>query len=306
MATDDLVLVIGYPERLQADHEALVEAAHQAGFVTDLVAPSRISLSIGGGQPTEVLIDGAPCQPAVALPRGVNRPWPLVRQFLEVWSAAGTVIVPGLDAADRVADKVRTARVLAAAGIPIIATVAVIPGSGVAIEPNHPHGQIIVKPARGSKARGVEVHDTLADTVASLRVMRPLIDDVVDHQVVQSLATSAGTDYRVIVARTEPGDAPPRTIAITRRHAPAGTIITNRAGSTTEDVDPTTIPEIAYLAEAAAMALGLDFGGIDIIEHEGEPVVLEANAWPGLAPEHRGRQLADALIAVARRALGLA
>ncbi|MEI2421046.1 hypothetical protein V6O07_12300, partial [Arthrospira platensis SPKY2] len=129
-----------------------------------------------------------------------------------------------------------------------------------------------------------------------------LVDDVVDHQVIQPLATGAGTDYRVIVARTGAGTAPPRTIAVTRRQAPAGTIITNRAGSSTTDVDPAGVPDIARLAETAAAALGLDFGGIDIIEHHGEPVVLEANAWPGLAPEHRGQQLANALIAVAHRA----
>jgi len=51
----------------------------------------------------------------------------------------------------------------------------------------------------------------------------------------------------------------------------------------------------------AARALGLCFAGVDIIEHEGQMVVLEVNAWPGLAPDQRGTSLADALLDAALR-----
>lgn len=296
MARPTLVIV-GYTERLAADHEVLTAAARAAGYETELVDPSR--LAIDATHPATVTLDGTPFTPAVALPRGVNRPWPMISAVFEIWAAAGTVVVPGVAAATVAADKLATARVLAAVGVPVLPTIGVVPGAGVAITGADALATrpVVVKPARGSKARGVEIHDDLASALDSLRRGRALVDDQVDHQVVQPLATGAGVDHRVIVAAV---DDTWRTIAITRRAAPAGTLITN-VGGTVTDVDPADAPEIAAVAEAAARVLGLEFAGIDVIDHHGQPVVLEANAWPGLAPEARGTGLADALMAVVDR-----
>lgn len=297
MARPTLVIV-GYTERLAADHEVLTAAARAAGYETELVDPSR--LAIDATHPATVTLDGAPFTPAVALPRGVNRPWPMISAVLEIWEAAGTVVVPAVTAATVAADKLATARVLATVGVPVLPTIGVVPGDGVTIMGAEAlaTGPVVVKPARGSKARGVEIHDDVASALDSLRRGRPLVDDQVDHQVVQPLATGAGVDHRVIVAAD--ADDTWRTIAITRRAAPAGTLITN-VGGTVTDVDPADAPEISAVAEAAARALGLEFAGIDVIDHLGQPVVLEANAWPGLAPEARGTGLADALMAVVDR-----
>lgn len=58
----------------------------------------------------------------------------------------------------------------------------------------------------------------------------------------------------------------------------------------------TDIPDVIDVATQAARALGLVFGGVDVIVHNGRAVVLEVNAWPGLAVQHRGDTLARALV----------
>ena len=90
---------------------------------------------------------------------------------------------------------------------------------------------------------------------------------------------------------------------MTRRHGAPGAITTNTRGSTVVDVDDpwSEAPEVARVAVEACTALGLEFGGIDVIGHEGRAVVLEANAWPGLAIHVRGPHLARALVRSAMR-----
>jgi len=285
-------MIIGYPERLVADHRALLDAAQAAGYDTVLVAPSRLALVVDD-EGERVLVDGLPRRPAAVLPRGVNRPWPLLRQILEVWATQGVLVVPNMAAADLCADKVATTRVLAAAGVPVLPTVAVVPGSGVSLTPLDGRGALVAKPARASKAAGVERFDHRAAAEAVLGAQRQLVAGMVDHHVVQPLATGAGIDYRVVVATG-------RAVAVTERRAPADDFVTNRPGAVVTDIDDPgrEVPDVVEVAVAAAQALGLEFGGVDVIRHEGRAVVLEVNAWPGLAATVRNDQLARSLVAV--------
>ncbi len=291
------LLVIGYPERLGDDHAVLLEAATQSGASAELVAPSRLTLMIEPGQHPRVLLDGAPLpgRDLVILPRGVNRAWPLIRQICAVLTDAGARVVPGITAIDACADKVATTRILAAAGVPVLSTAAVVAGDG--ISPDSfvlPDSEIVIKPARGSKARGVERHPNIADAAASLHAGRALIDKMVDHQIVQPLASTAGVDYRVVVAEDQ-------VVSITRRRSLGHSFLTNRGEIEFTDLESSAEPAIAETGRLAAQALDLEFGGIDVIEHDGHAVVLEANAWPGLAPEALGNRLAMALVRTALR-----
>ncbi len=306
MRTARQLLVIGYPSRLLADHRALLAAAGAAGFEAELVSPSRLGLEVS---PTgeQVVLDGlAPLPdqnplpdrgvlPEVVLPRGVNRPWPLLRQVLACWQRAGVRVVPDVAAAEFCADKLVTTRALVAAGVPVLPTVGVAPGPGVVLPGGIGTGELVAKPARASKAAGVERYSDPASAQAALGTTRSLLAGLVDHHVVQPLATGAGTDYRVIVARVGHRVLVP---AVTRRHASAGGFVTD---GEVEDVhDPwRDVPEVVEVATRAVLALGLAFGGVDVIEHEGRAVVLEVNAWPGLAAEVRGWQLAEVLVEVA-------
>lgn len=291
------LVVIGYPDRLIADHRALLESAGIAGFRVELVSPSAISVQLDE-LGSRVLVHGDDIVPDVVLPRGVNRPWPFVSQVLEIWEDRGVTVLPSRAAADRCADKLTTTRVLVEAGVPVLPTVGLAPGPENTITglENTP---TVAKPSRASKGRGVEQFDSPADVQSSLRHSRPLQAGMVDHHVVQPKASGAGIDYRVVVAGFGNDH---RIVAVTRRVAPPGDFVTNRPGSIVEDVhEPElVVPDICRVAREATRALGLSFGGVDVIEHHGRPVVLEVNAWPGLAAEKRGRQIADALVDVAR------
>lgn len=294
------LLIVGYEDRLVADHRALLDAARLEGFRAELVDPSRLAIDIGADG-AMVLVDGAPRTPAVALPRGVNRPWPFVRQVLDVWVGYGTRVVPSVAAADLCADKLATARVLADHGIPMLPTLGVLAGAGAVLTDAGGTDPVlddvlVTKPARASKGRGVRAASR-DDVLAGLRTRLPLVDGVVDHQIVQPRADEWGVDHRVVVASGE-------VVAMTRRHGAPGAITTNTRGATVVDVtDPwAEAPEVAQVAVDACAALGLEFGGIDVIGHRGRAVVLEANAWPGLAAHVRGNQIAHALVRCAARA----
>jgi len=225
-------------------------------------------------------------------------------QVLEQWGADGARIVPDVRAASLCADKVTCTSVLVSNGVPAMPTVSVVPGVGVNLsggESLFGSRPVVVKPARASKGRGVTKFDTWLDAEVALSSTVPLIAGMVDHQVVQPLATGAGCDFRVVVAERGRGH---EVVALTRRRAPTNEFVTNAPGALVEDVDMTSLDaeRIAAPAVLAARALGLCFAGVDVIEHEGKMVVLEVNAWPGLAPEQRGTSLADALLDAALRA----
>jgi ribosomal protein S6--L-glutamate ligase len=289
-------VVVGYPQRLVADHRALLAAAADAGLAAELVDPSRLGLAVVDGR-VQGLVDGEPRTPAAVLPRGVNRPWPFVRQVCTAWARAGAVVLPTVAAADRCADKLETLGRLAERGVPVMPAVGVLPGPGTALGPLAATPVLVTKPARASKGRGVSAADA-ATTHDHLRTVLPLVDGHADHQVVQPRASGWGVDHRVVVADGT-------VVAMTRRTAPPGGLVTNAPEARVEDVvDPAgDEPEVAAVALAAAAALDLEFGGIDVIVDAGRAVVLEANAWPGLAAHVRGPAVARVLVGLVRRAL---
>ena len=297
----DLV-ILGYSERLTDDHNAILSVAREFGLETELVTPSRVSLHIDEtGE--HVRVDGQRFVPRAVVPRGINRPWPMLKQILECWYSDGARIVPSITAADICADKITTSRALSRAGVPVLPTIGIVPGGDVDIHTLQPFSgsEVLTKPARGSKARGVTRFTNTLDAREYLAQTLGLLDGVADHQVVQPVASSAGVDYRVVVA----GAIHPRVVAVTRRIAPHDDFITNRPHATVEDCDAyiDQIPDVADVAIRAAQALDLVFGGVDVIVHNGRAAVLEVNAWPGLAVRHRGDALARALVTEVMTAL---
>jgi glutathione synthase/RimK-type ligase-like ATP-grasp enzyme len=291
------VVVVGYADRLRADHDVLLHAAQVRGIDARLVSPSELSLVTESGRQW-VSVAGERVIPDAVLPRGVNRPWVLMQKVLEQWARDGARIVPDVNAASLCADKVACTSLLMTNEVPILPTLSVVPGVGVnlsggeAIFGSRP---VVVKPARASKGRGVMRFDTWQDAETALSSTVPLVAGMVDHHVVQPLATGAGCDFRAVVVERNHGY---EVVALTRRCAPRNEFVTNAPGSQVEDIDATSLEgkQIASVAVLAARALGLCFAGVDIIEHEGQMVVLEVNAWPGLAPDQRGTSLADALL----------
>jgi ribosomal protein S6--L-glutamate ligase len=136
-----------------------------------------------------------------------------------------------------------------------------------------PERALVVKPSFGSGGRDVVTYETRDAAVRALREITRQAHGSIEHHVVQPQATGARRDYRVVVANG-------KAVAGTQRTAGPGRFTTN---GTSSSITPYRSAEIDEIAVAAATAIGLEFTGIDVIEHDGNMVVLEANAWPGLS-----------------------
>jgi ribosomal protein S6--L-glutamate ligase len=96
-----------------------------------------------------------------------------------------------------------------------------------------------------------------------------------------------------------------RVAAGVRRRASSGRFVTNAGrGATLSPFAPSA--RLERLAVAAARAMGLDYAGVDVIETERGPTVLEVNGaprWRALL-EATGRDMADAIVALAASRAG--
>lgn len=290
MTTPDLV-VLGYEQR-RHDHDPIIDAARRRGLTTELWNPGHLSVDVGGPVTECVRHEGVVAVPRYVLPRAVNRVLPFVAHVLDAWERLGVRTVPSASSALVCADKLATARALAAAGVPTVMSVGLLEGPDA-----HPEllagidgDALVTKPAFGSRGRGVTAY-AARDLAAADLVVAPDTDDHrIEHRVVQPRATSFGRDYRVIVAAGE-------VVACAQRTAAPGQFITNGSGARVMPYRHTAAENVAL---AAAHTLGLEFTGIDVIEHRGQMMVLEANAWPGLTVTSRvcGVDLAEVLLEV--------
>jgi RimK family alpha-L-glutamate ligase len=172
-------------------------------------------------------------------------------------------------------DKRRTAKVLAAAGLPHPATQVVRRADAeVDLEP-----PFVVKPPFGSWGEDVLL---CPDRRALARCLRDLRDRPwfqATGAIVQELVPPIGHDLRLVVAGR-------RVVGAVERVAPAGEWRTNVAlGGIRRPVVPP--PRACDLAVAAATALGIDLVGVDLLPvGAGEYVVIELNAAVEFTPEY--------------------
>jgi RimK family alpha-L-glutamate ligase len=162
-------------------------------------------------------------------------------------------------------DKLRTARALAAAGVPHPRTAHVLPGQPVPIEP-----PLVLKPRFGSW--GVDVVRCLdeEDVARTLSTISERTWFRRQGAIAQELVPPAGYDVRVLVA----GGV---VVGSVRRIAGPGEWRNNISlGGTRRPSLPE--PDVVGLALAAVDALGGDFFGVDLLPVAGGAIVLEVNA----------------------------
>jgi RimK family alpha-L-glutamate ligase len=172
-------------------------------------------------------------------------------------------------------DKRRTAKALAAAGLPHPATQVVRRADAeVDLEP-----PFVVKPPFGSWGEDVVLCPDRASLTACLHGLRDRPWFGVTGAVVQKLVPPIGHDLRLVVAGR-------RVVGAVERVAPAGEWRTNVAlGGIRRPLVPP--PRACDLAVAAVAALGIDLAGVDLLPvGAGEYVVLELNAAVDFTPEY--------------------
>ena len=271
----------------------ILEAAKARGFRTRVIDVLRCDLVLGPQNP-RLFHKGKEVRGlAVALPRigasvtvvGLS----VVRQL----EAMGVPLVNGASAIARSRDKLAALQQLAAAGVGIPRTV-LARGKGEVRELVAQVGGLpaILKLIQGTQGVGVMIAHSEAEVTSILGTLWDLGQEILLQEFV---AESGGRDVRALVV----GE---RVAGAMRREARKGEFRSNlhRGGSGS----PVQLPaEYAQAAVRAAQVLGLGVAGVDLLESEGGPKVMEVNSSPGFEGLERatGLDIAGEIVEYAAR-----
>lgn len=193
--------------------------------------------------------------------------------------AAGAVIVNSYPVSIMLRDKIVTSRLLQAAGVPAPDTY--VAADPLELAPLLDDGPLVVKPYRGSRGVGVRV----VHAPAELRDVRAGTEPVF----AQRHLAHEGRDRKLYAIGTE--------LFGVKRVWPA---------TTHEDKLGEAFPlsgELADLMRRCQRAFGVDILGVDVVESEGSPYVVDASSFPGFkgVPDAPSR-LSKYILAAAERA----
>jgi ribosomal protein S6--L-glutamate ligase len=247
----------------------LVTAEGQArGYSVVLVRPASLGWACGAN---ECHLLGHPRPRLVFARLGSSAPecdlYPV-----RVLEAAGIPVLNRYNALRLCRDKAQTYLQLKMAGVPFPDTMW-LAGSWTREQVEEhcgppPH---IVKLASGSQGQGVVLSESWRSLSSLVEAFRALGAPVL---VQRFLAEAAGRDTRVLVIG---GKA--RGAALRQAQSPGEFRSNLHLGGAARVVEPT--PRQVQVAEAAVACLGLDVAGVDLLESQAGPVVVEVNGSPG-------------------------
>ena len=264
---------IGILSRGPQNHStlSLSEAARNAGHIAGVLDPFGFYLHVGGTQ-NRITYHGKPVADiGVLIPRLSRTSAQYGEEVIAHFEWMGTPVINRSKAIATARHKFRSLRILAQHGLPIPPSLTV--GSAAFLENavaeigEYP---FILKPFYGTHGRGV----MLLDTPTSLTSTVDALCDLHHDYVIQAFVKEAdGVDIRVLVVGGE-------AIAAMKRSAPPGEFRANiHKGASGEAV---TLPEeYTRLAIKATAALELEVAGVDLLETNNGPVILEVNPSPG-------------------------
>ena len=264
---------IGILSRGPQNHSTrrLSETALTAGHAAEILDPFGFYLHIGGTG-NRITYHGKPAADFdVIVPRLSRTTAQYGEEVLAHFEWIGTPVVNRAKAIAAARHKFHSLRILAQHGLPVPSSLTV--GSATFLEDAVPEVgtyPFILKPFHGTHGTGV----MLLDTPTSLTSAVDALCDLHQDYVIQPfIAEAGGVDIRILVVGGE-------VVAAMERHAPPGEFRANiHKGASGEAIALTD----AYtrLAIAAAAALELEIAGVDLLQTNEGPVVLEVNPSPG-------------------------
>ena len=264
---------IGILSRGPQNHSTLklTEAALNAGHTAEILDPFGFYLLVGGTA-NRITYHGKPVDDFdVIMPRVSRTTAQYGEEVVAHFEWIGTPIINRARPIATARHKFRSLRILAQHGLPIPPSLTV--GSTAFLEDtvaeigDYP---FILKPFYGTHGRGI----MLLDTPTSLTSTVDALCDLHHDYVIQPFIPEAGgVDIRILVVGGE-------AIAAMKRSASPGEFRANiHKGASGETV---TLPEAYYhLAIEATAALELEIAGVDLLETNNGPVILEVNPSPG-------------------------
>ncbi len=266
----------------------LSEAAFNAGHTAEILDPFGFYLHIGGDK-SRITYHGKPVEDFdVLVPRLSRTTARYGEEVVAHFEWIGTPVVNRAKSIAAARHKFHSLRILAQHGLPVPPSLTV--GSAAFLENavaemgNYP---FILKPFHGTHGRGIMLLDTPTSLTSAVDVLCDLHEDYV---IQPFIAEAGGVDIRVLVVGGE-------AVAAMQRRAPAGEFRANvHRGASGEAV---SLPdEYIDVAIKAAAALGLEIAGVDLLQANDGPVVLEVNPSPGFEELESvtGVNIADAII----------
>ena len=271
--------------------QRLMEAALAAGHTPQVLDPFGFYLHIGSEDTRVYYEESAAEDFDVVLPRLSAA---TAKYGLEVVSHFEWVGIPVVNRSDAIANarnKFRTLRTLAGQGLPV-------PPSFTAGSPRFLGRSIcqtgeypfIMKPFEGTHGKGILLVDTPTSLSSAIGAMCDLYQDYVIQPFIRE---SEGSDLRVIVVGG-------KAIAAMKRTVQEGEFRANiHRGGQGHPVDLQS--EYIDTAICATEAMALQIAGVDLLQTEAGPIVLEVNPSPGLEEIEAvtGIQVAEAMITFA-------
>jgi ribosomal protein S6--L-glutamate ligase len=249
----------------------LLHEAKKARVQAEVVDPLDCQLLLQG-RASAVLLGGTPLPHYDAvLPRIgasiTDYGLAVVRQF----EALGTRTVNSSKAIGESRNKMRALQMMTQAGLQVPVTALTRTQRNLRAIVEQLGGlPIVLKMLKGTQGVGVMLMHTPISLGTVLETLRGLEQDVL---IQQFIAEGAGRDYRALVV----GD---KVIAAMMRRAPEGEFRSNihRGGEGTLVKLP---PAYEKAALKACKVLGLEVAGVDLMESNQGPTILEVNSSPG-------------------------
>jgi RimK family alpha-L-glutamate ligase len=188
-------------------------------------------------------------------------------ELLELLQRGGSLVINSAAALSLAESKLQTSAVLAVARIPVPPTLFTQDLEG-AFGALGQFGVAVIKPLYGELGLGIERIDSGVDPAWLAEQL-----EIHGGLYVQKYLSTDGVDLRALVV----GD---RVVGAMQREAAGGEWRTNiHLGG--RGIPVSLPPSLSRLAVRATQALGLDYAGVDLIEAESGPVILEVNGTPG-------------------------
>jgi ribosomal protein S6--L-glutamate ligase len=249
----------------------LLQEARPLGVEFDVVNPLDCHLMVEGGK-NRILVGtrDLPHYDAV-LPRIgasiTDYGLAVVKQF----ETLGTFLVNSSAAIADSRDKMRCLQILSGAGLKVPVSVLTRSPRGIRSAVASVGGlPVVLKVLQGTQGVGVMLVNSPISLGSVMDTLRGLGQDVI---IQQFIAEGAGRDYRAFVIGN-------KVVAAMKRTAPAGEFRSNihRGGSGSL----VTLPkDFSTAAIRAAKKLGLRVAGVDLMDSNSGPLVIEVNSSPG-------------------------
>src|SRR5438067_5732835 len=269
----------------------LIEAANARRFRTRVIDVLRCNLALES-EGARLYHKGKEVSGlAVAVPRIGASVTSIGLSVVRHLEAMGVPLLNNASAIARSRDKLAALQQLASAGVRIPRTVLARGGGDVRDLVAQVGGlPAILKLIQGTQGVGVMIAHSAAEVESILGTLWDLGQEILLQEFV---AESRGRDVRALVV----GD---RVVGAMRREAPRGEFRSNlhRGGFGTAIQLP---PEYAEAAVRAAKVIGLEVAGVDLLESNEGPKIVELNSSPGFEGLERatGLDIAGEIVAFA-------